>query len=98
MHYIGSVSNLAPKSFRFDQPTRDHLARLAERLGSSEAQVIRYGLAALDGILDHGLAEWTFDGPNSKRQILLRQPHGLALALTENDEGGFTPWERLQDG
>lgn len=91
------MSDLTPKSFRLDPPTCAQLARLAHRLGSSEAQALRFGLTALEGILDHGLAEWTFDGPAGRRQILLRQPVGMALAIAENDEGGFEPWHQTDD-
>jgi hypothetical protein len=88
------MSDLTPKSFRLDRPTCDQLSRLAARLGGSEAQTLRFALAALEGTLDHGLAEWTFEGSDGKRQILLRQPAGLALSLVEDDEGGFTPWHK----
>lgn len=85
------------KNFVFQEGDLARLHELRDALGGSEAlsetDVLRWALVALEGVLDHGLAEWTLDGPKEgRRSIALRRPPGLSLMLVENDAGGFTPW------
>ncbi len=45
----------SPKTFRLSLEEQELLKRLAERLQCSEVDVVRFGLAALDGLLRDGL-------------------------------------------
>jgi hypothetical protein len=93
------MSDLTPKSFRFDQATRDQLASLARQLDCSEAETVRWSLAALSGVLHHGLKDWTIRDrlpvgkpkKDGRRMIVLEGPHGRALILHEDFEGAFFP-------
>jgi hypothetical protein len=80
------------KNFIFQEGDTARLSRLQDALGGTETDVLRWALVALEGTLDHGLSEWSFEGPDGKRGIALRRPPGLSLLLMENDQGGFTPW------
>jgi hypothetical protein len=91
-----SMAVTPKKSFRLTDEDLARLTKLQDALGgkdaTNETDALRWALVALEGVLEHGLAEWTFDGPDDKRYLALRRLPGLSLMLVENDEGGFTPW------
>ncbi|MDR5728411.1 MAG: hypothetical protein RB191_13370 [Terriglobia bacterium] len=82
----------SPKTFRFNEPEAARLARLAERLDTSEAQAVYCAIAALEGLLEHGLRNWTREGSDGKQVIHLLRPGARTLMLVEDGHGGFKPW------
>ncbi len=95
------VVETKPRSFRLTEQDRERLAKLQDALGGEQAltetEALRWALVALEGLLDHGLAEWTADSPSDRRYISLTRPPGLSLVLVENEAGGFTPWHLSDD-
>jgi hypothetical protein len=83
----------SPKTFRLATEERERLAALAKELDCSEADVVRWGLASLYGLLHaRGLRDWVSDG--TPRLLVLRgAAEGRSLALFEADWGSLFEWD-----
>ncbi len=86
----------APRAFRLNESEQQLLAQLKQKLEpalsvDSEADVIRWGMAALAGLVHDGLDGWTQTLADGRRTIDLRDPRGRTLMLVERPDGSFYP-------
>lgn len=86
------AEHLSPKTFRFNDDERALIARLQGDLHlASEADVVRFGLAALRGLLRDGLTQGTHVLPDGTHAIRLDDEiRGRFLRLSENADGSFS--------
>lgn len=79
-----------PKAFRLSPTELNLLAALAERMNCSEADVIRWGMAALGEIHRDGLRSATETLPHTgKRRIGLEDARSRVGRFWEQDDGSF---------